>query len=1026
MAISSETLAKIPLYADTHGGAVATGGSGGDKPPRQPRRKNDFLVREGTGRENIHDPSNRVEPGQIRSEQTFPESLKSEYKTFLNDYVKNLAKLNRPDPENRGQTLLQTVLSRAEHVHDKKILMHLTDKLFNEQGHIEDIQVNEAKLEQFLESQNGMVITTMLLEYQTQMELFALGYQASLRPAGQRQDMLAPSNTRTGHNQGRLNRIYHDQIVPLWQHWVPITGAAATGAAVGGIAGAVAVGGIGATAGGVAVGVGAAEAAGYGVYRAIESFQADGIWLDITQCRAAWENINGNPAETAYAKAVLGIDARDINAVGGNLMRNPLRVAETLNVEAVERQIRGKLETRRQFYLSLSEHEDEDMSDRLDALPIQYLTNWVNGQQEQTGTRIQQQLQEYFRPNDGGIRDIYGNNYTDIGFNFGNIDTRGNIGRFMAAQRKMILDIFEKDLRIERARNRKDNSLDVLEEKKKAREGEGRVIKARKATAEAEKTALDKDKTALVAEQQKITNYQVKNEALQQARETLRDTLDSLIVVGGPASFNTPADAIAEINDVLTNPAKTIRVGGVPIKSPEQQKTDAQNEYTTENTRITDPAKIPVAPTPLVIPPPPSAKDQNTYNKSLEVYTKSRQAYDAEVDKATAANKKTLADKLEKIKEDERILGTLIADITKQQKAIDKQISDLGEAANETQQVNALTGAMESQHTEITGWGVAGLTSAELLNQPVDELLRRINAAHPAHGWPEAENAQNRMRVIHAKLEARVQQLLNADATRTPAHPVDFATVTGMAITENQLRTFDRNQIMERINAAHAATGAGWPAGENANPARIQIVENALSEAQKRLQYRAGAINERITGTDTLIAQQDEAIKKIDLKAEIAQLDAAVDLLKRQSTILNGETEEVVANVNEYTEVNPIPAADITYTPEEKRAGHPQGYYEIMNVLFAYKDKEDREGYFKTIQRVLPPDKLADVLNRSLQLGLTAPPVVVPPAPGSTTIQNVLTQIRTRITGHTLTELELGNGFIQVINTVRDEAKALL
>lgn len=125
---------------------------------------------------------------------------------------------------------------------------------------------------------------------------------------------------------------------------------------------------------------------------------------------------------------------------------------------------------------------------------------------------------------------------------------------------------------------------------------------------------------------------------------------------------------------------------------------------------------------------------------------------------------------------------------------------------------------------------------------------------------------------------------------------------------------------------------------------------------------------------------------------------------------------DVIRHPDKYTNRDSVLAGTAGYTRAEQdysvaNGPYPKGYFELMNLMFDYQNRSDREDYFKKISRVVTPDKLASLIENSLNLGL-----------GGANIYGVIDEVRDRIALGTVGTQELRRMVWNTANQMYDEA----
>lgn len=940
-----------------------------------------------------------------KKEVVFDKELRGEYATFLGNYITNLNKLREErDPANPGafprRTLLDAILENQNHVHDRELLGLFTKEEFDEEGRLVRASTDSVKIDQFLRTSRGLEITNQLLEYQTTLKLFALALHAAIRPPGYRSNLAEPQLIHTGIDQGMLNGALH-RVAEWFNRRVtdvdgrpnielhPYLRALTRGHVIGGLT--LLTGGI-ALVNPVA---GAAVLGGEAAIMAMMRSARGGVTLDLRQCSAAFQTIQANPIEAAYLKATASIDVNDFFDHGGNLITeatlNPGTMRHAEN--DLKKEVLHGIETRLKFHAAL-----KTPPENLSALPTQskyWDVPGLRGQPEQTGAHYQLRVKREF--------DRLG------GYVAGNVQQ--NIERQMHAQRTVLLEDLKNYIHEEQTYNfqAKDISdidrtkISTIQNKRTAR-GEGGTLRTERERQFAErKTLYEESRNVLQNERDtKLKPYNDAVIALQRLREETQREFAVLDIVGIDLQ-------IQQRENDLENPT--------PGSIAEE-----------ENQLITD---IEAFKAPLLAALPARATDEmiNNIDRRANLAFGGRlQALNRRKDRVNAqiarlgefrtnieTNERALSEDENAVRQQRELFNTLNTDF-------DFIIGAAGPPPTgiENRINDAIAAGIIPAGALPAGWS---LNENDLQALPIDVLIQRINQAHAAAvaagiadiGWPESNRRpENRLRLMHVMVEARARAAETADVARAARLP-DYNNLTGTGpgdynLTPNQLRTLTNDQI-NQILARHVPPVGLLPT----------VIENAREEARSVLRVRNSVYDEQARIFNTLIEQQDEAIAGINFEGEVRQLDLTLELMNKQGEIYS-KASNFTYDAPRLLDNNPIAAADPNFTQAERNLGAPRGYYEIMDMLFDYRKRDNREAYFEQISRFLPPDTvpgntLAGLLNEYLNLGFVPPP---PP-----TMINVL---NTAMTGYNLGLLAPPNfrrAFRDIINRLYQEGNAL-
>lgn len=978
-------------------------------------KKNLFINEHGTGLR--VDERGRQKEGFRPQEITLSKELRQQYTNFLDNYVRRLSEIQRQSP---------AVLQNDNHRVDREILQRLVD----ERG-----EPDMKKIEKYLERPEGWMITTQMMEHQTALELYALGMKAFLHPRGERQMGLSENRQISlDWDRGVLHRFIYERLTPglmrvsnqagertdVWYRAARNYNMLAAN-----ILGSLTLAGAGALVNPFGAAAGLFPPALTAFLRATRG----GVQLYAQHAAGALQTVMSDANEAAFVKTMYGIDVNDFQVNAAGQVEQAPRIGETNDEQAIQMDILEKLYTRFQFYQELGVPRN-----RLDALPEQFLYDVAppplpltgsladrrqEPKPEQMRIKWQQRLQEVFDMNHGGIQDGAGNQrelpnptppppfIPNPGYNppANGMDVQGNIERYMKARRQVMMEMITDMTRWELEKKNAKRPTEEIDEKIKQRRENaeqlrnerGRQYTERRTTLEAVRAQLQTQREPLDAYQQALTTLQNVREEARRAGNATTTTLEGIDVF------------IQDRNDFINNPA---RPGSI------QARRDA-----------------------LYI----ERRDWETIQgAALTAPVGSRLRIDQETKISEAADRRFQGRENELNKEEEKIRAQ-ITNLENQRTAVEVQERALEQNQSVVRTVGERFIALQDNYYAITGIdtvlvgaataagipgaaGLAvGLTENDLVTQPLDDLLARINsanaigAAFPAGsaisiGWPAEQNnrPENRVILLQAIIEARARQIDPSIA----ALGVELGTFLGQGITENQLRSLTSDQINEFANREFARTGGtlGWTPADNA--ALAPDMETAAQEAQNRFRVRLNAFDEERRILDEQITQQTEVLTNINFDQEIRQLETTKDVVQREREIIDS-MEQISVESGRFTNIAPVPnvatdPAYNNYTQAERATGAARGYYELVNLMFNYRNRADKSAYFERIQAVLSPQKLAEVLNESLGLGLGgAMPL---------TMENALARMQIRLIGGRFSSLELYPGFRAVIDRLQNEA----
>lgn len=949
-------------------------------------RRSEFLIHEGTGR-GVNAKGEKVKSNEYVG---FSEPLRKQYSTFLENYLRNIKLISDP-----------RILASPEHRTDREILALLT----NEKG-----EPDNGKIETFLSKPKGWMLTTQLLERQISMKLFALGLVADKLPPGQRQT-IGEETTIHLSGEGKLHKLWREKkqkiIAGLIAAGVEIPVVVA-GSTLGTAVGAALAGKVGAVIGlalGPVWGVEAAAVGAGGVlaYKGYQSLRQEGITLNIKHSAAVLEMLQGNANEAAFMKAVYGIDVQDFQVTAGNIQLRVGRVPESSGINEIQNEITQQMYARQEFYNTLN-----IPIENIDALPEQGLFDWTTeGQLESTRSRWQKRLQEIFNPNGGGILDTGlppGGGAAgpprkpgDPGFDSNSLDIRGNIGRFNKAREQVMLEMVQSYVEDQRE-NQSAGKVDAALKTKLADRKENGTLRTKRIQEHTDKKATyDIDKGKMVNERHGFEEYRNILKELEGARQEVAKKLRESL---GPGVTNIE-DGLNNLRTVLNTSGININIGGVNIPSvfdrEDSLMTNLENDYAAGVAAL---AKI--------------AKEPNEqYEKRVE-----------RVDQQVMLRHKG---EIERLDQHKKIITDLINELEVLKGKLDSSKAKIADGSVAVESIKTIRENLEKDHGEIVGLGAgAAITNVILTTETNDQIMTRINNTHkanPAEGWPESENTkeENRLKVLHAMAQARVSNAEVADVSR-PARLPDYTTITSWDLTENQLRVLTEPELLDTIHRINLATPAnGWPPAQDL--VRVGELRNAVAEARSIFDKRENAYKDMDGDISTLIKREQWAASAVNFDQEIDLLKTTINLRDNQGEIFT-RCFAITADVGKFTDLNRVDstAANTTDTINEKAPFNgrslEKGYLEMMDLLFDYRVKPDRNEYFGKLIKVLPPNKLAGIMSEYMGYPPTDPLY-------TTNLRIALARLRVQVGNGTFATPELQQLTKTVINKFSAEAMAL-
>lgn len=1014
-----EALRTVRTTNQTTAGESSAAGStsnGANESPNNYRFKKNVFLKEGGSGVETHDRKGR-EVGLKSEWVNLDEHIAEQFKTFLSNHIGNLQQLG----EDRYR-----ILANPAHLHDRLLFERLVTEKVNPDGTTEravDKDQIDNQISEFLKTSEGWKVTLQILEEQTALRLFGMGLMAAANPEGHRDFFPSEVTVPLNIDQGSLNRQGRPivewfnqhlngaagrpgppqgQVGPLriwpngmrrWHMGGILTGISSVGAAMGAVGGFILGGppgaGVGAAAGG-GVDWGAAA-----VWRGVRN----GVMMEVRQTTAALNVIKNDPAEAEYLYKMTGIDVGDFNVVPGvaavpggpvgpdtiGLAREFVHLETNKRIDEIRKDASGMIFTRMEFYAKIGVPlEDVDVS------PFSRLFNSQTGAIEQTGTRWQDREQEIF--NDlGGFRDGAGNGREDPGFDLAvnGDDREGNARRQLQSERLATTEMMQKLIRTETsAASSINNAKTSLAAKRTEMAGAtGTVI-----TPEYRNRRTEN----LIRQRGRIEGFRGSITTERGNFNSYNELLTNLATARSNARNRFGTDNIADLQ-VLLNPIQEDRDG--PIGGPPAAGSYRAAEIGMAAAETADiaAAQVPVRAAASALTPPQQPRNEDLERAAAPI----REGYDRLRQSSGLTRRRANLDgRIEP-------LENAISAIQAAEQALE----------NEPRDLNRQLETVERSFDAVSGWnipGTADLTQAALATEDVDEIMRRVNATNAApppgtRGWPEANNNAdaNRNRVIEAIIEARARDAMGVVNTTNPDWQGRFGTLSGPPYnySANQLRYMSQVEIAADI-ATRTLPGVAANEIDDAKSwsdallqQRLQVMENL----DRNLEGQMGVIDSQTAG-----ANFDQELRMIDTAIE----------LSGQQTQLIGQRGQIIENIATFTDRGAI-AGDATYTQSERDAAGLRGYYEFMNFLFDYRERTDRDTYFRRVSQVLTPDRLRDFI-------VTAIPIVDNMGNTRPTLNTVFQRLAAETTvTNNIDDRDMVNLIFLIERTLREEGLAV-
>ncbi len=489
-------------------------------------KRNDFIKEIDTGLI-INDKNKEV--GRKNEHVTFSEDLRQQYSTFLDNYVRNLIEI-----QNKDRTFLET----KSRIQDKLMLNLLSSEEKDPQGRAITTQegwslrkVDEAKIQQFLETQQGWTLANMALEQYTSMMMFALSLEASIVPEGDRDKLLRNFKIDNGINQGAFWKWAANRRPPI--------------------------------------------------YPEKPGFFKRGKRTEIKPNPDVLLAMKNNPEEAKFIWELTGIDVDDftIDPVTGEVIANA-GVKITDAVEEKQKSIIGNLKSRQQFYESLG-----IPSKQLDAMDSQFIYSYVNGSSEEIPTHVHQRIIDRFKPN-RTIVDAAGLHPGEPGFDPNTVNVEEVLQKYLKVKRDIFVRLAQEAVaRQVQGTEDLSKSLTVirtaLEDVRKGREGT--IAQRRNKEAQERIGVLEKEKHEISEKRRPLEEFAEKQKAVQQTVKELSESYGVNIPAGSDfeTTVTTELNTIQNQIEGVTPPGGGARAGGIE-QQIEQERLAMQNWIDTQ------------------------------------------------------------------------------------------------------------------------------------------------------------------------------------------------------------------------------------------------------------------------------------------------------------------------------------------------------------------------------------------------------------------------------------------------------------
>lgn len=886
--------------------------------------------------------------------------------TFLYRHLRNL---------NSALATNKNLLNGNSHRYERELLKFLKD----EKG-----EISQAKVDKFVETSQGLIIAEMVNDLRTEFDSFAFGLDITVA-WGNRMQALPDRDARI-INVGDIRREYWGLRAWFRENGgrYPDRRAALAGAIEGGVIGAgasalitsliqnygegfldalghlteVQVAGLVGGAGGAILG---------GVLG--RRFLTNNGDLDFVACAQNLKAIKSLPDnEKAYIRSVTGVDFDDYNVTDGHVTfaRAPSE-RRVKDIFTIKDDIRSRLQTRQDFYKAIGLVRPDTR-----AVPF----NPIRPNYEyfpQTDTLWKRRTNELYREGlaSAGISPV-----DALG-----VRTAEGLRIHMEAQQKVLdelLDTYVYSHGMEK--NRKtgeilsqvdfttnlDSTISRIETNEEAQKKklESRISSLGDIKAEGDNVVFDGQSGRLDDISRSFSSV------ISKQRELIKFELD----------------VIAEHSDVV-DPSGIFNIEELQVKLGA-----ALSNMEGERQRIIDDAETKYN----AINP-----DDRSPDKSMQVIFEAR-------DRQITA----LEDKIQKIRDAQKAATIKITERDK----IKQEISDIESKIIKTQ--------VYTLREDYDNFLILGITREQLANSSVGELQNLIRV-------PDGERIQKSHldKLLNAMVEARARIIME-NIRYSSSEIIDSLGISAPSM-EEQLKKF-RSMSVDEINRSMnilytTSSGAeGWSNLENEN--RTPMIERAqqigISENTAR--------EEALRLTIEKIQREVQSLKDTQENISSGVLKKQGQLVKNASSVDNvyPKVISVFRDADQrqrFFDVSAVPGDSMDYPTEEERklvsggtVQKPRAYFEFLDLIFEYKNKEERGAQFKAASGLVKPIELAGILNESLGLG------IVRVVKDRNFFVNVINEIQNRFNTGQITERQMRSAVTDIIIFARGRLSGLI
>lgn len=554
------------------------------------------------------------------------------------------------------------------------------------------------------------------------------------------------------------------------------------------------------------------------------------------------------------------------------------------------------------------------------------------------------------------------------------------------------------------------SDLSVINQKIEDRSGDGRVLEKRREALKKENKALEDRTAVLQSNLEDIRSYDTMRLEAEEAQKALPKYLEETF--GRPGlSLN---EALQEIRAVRrgTDSREFVINGETVTIEPIQLRIDkAREEFNSEATDLL-------------------AHNPKLEDEPYEIYKdRIKNLQQPLIDKRNAD--------IAEIREDEKLLNE-----------IEKRLRDLDTQAKEKQDALDPTGDealdrhraifLNTEKQRNDARDIRDLLNSgglDLQTATPSQILDAINAIHaadvaaaattpgtPIRGWDKADNTSDINFHILNHVIVMDKAIKNGSGTTIQnflTNPDLNSVINIPGIGHEHIEMLSDEEIINRAGAA----------GVMLNETQVQSMRNLIGEYARVITSATRQVSEATEQRVDRVNREADAVKIDDEKK---QLEVTRDLMLNQWKVF-GQRRKFMSEISDRIPTDPggvralrlnelAPEELEGYTESEKAVGDTTavGYFEVVNMMFDYKDRSDKDEYFKKISEQLPPDKLLDLLTLSAEKYQLPDELV-----NSTSLNEFLWHFQDKIRNGQISLPAFRHLFTGVIDLVVDKSKAL-